>query len=223
MNNFVAFVSREAQQTPIGFIFITDEEIEKEYYPESEELTKELTGASRVVLFDHTVRRTRPRLIDDGPGKRQPYTLAHVDQTMKLKSATARVHRHLPTSDAPGLLKRRFQIINLWRPIQVPAIEWPLGLCDYRSVNPEADIFPVALIYPDREGETLTVKHNRNHKWKYVRRMTPDEIVLIKCFDSIQVGSVSLFSPHTAFHDPTTPEGAPRRQSIELCALVFYD
>ena len=31
-----------------------DEEIEKEYYPESIELIKELTGASRVVLFDHS-------------------------------------------------------------------------------------------------------------------------------------------------------------------------
>lgn len=34
--------------------FENDEIIEKEYYPESIELTKELTGASRVVVFDHS-------------------------------------------------------------------------------------------------------------------------------------------------------------------------
>jgi len=34
--------------------FQNDEEIEKEYYPESIELIKKLTGASRVVLFDHS-------------------------------------------------------------------------------------------------------------------------------------------------------------------------
>jgi hypothetical protein len=34
--------------------FETDEEIEKEYYPESVELIKKLTGASKVVLFDHS-------------------------------------------------------------------------------------------------------------------------------------------------------------------------
>ena len=34
--------------------FATDEEIYKEYYPESIELIKSLTGASRVVLFDHS-------------------------------------------------------------------------------------------------------------------------------------------------------------------------
>jgi len=42
-------------------------------------------------------------------------------------------------------------------------------------------------------------------------------------FDSIQDGSVAVYTPHTAFSDPTTPEGTPPRQSIELRALVFYD
>ncbi|TDL17574.1 hypothetical protein BD410DRAFT_883179 [Rickenella mellea] len=34
--------------------FADDAEIEKEYYPESVNLLKKLTGASRVVLFDHS-------------------------------------------------------------------------------------------------------------------------------------------------------------------------
>ncbi len=34
--------------------FSSDAEIEAEYYPESIELLKRLTGASRVVLFDHS-------------------------------------------------------------------------------------------------------------------------------------------------------------------------
>mgnify|MGYP006955278394 FL=1 len=77
-------------------------------------------------------------------------------------------------------MKKRFQIINLWRPIHVPALEWPLALCDYRSVNPEKDAIPVALIYPDREGETYGISYNPEHKWKYLKGMTPDEVVLIK-------------------------------------------
>ncbi|KAI5114891.1 hypothetical protein M0805_005001, partial [Coniferiporia weirii] len=58
--------------------FANDEEVEREYYPESIELLKKLTGASRVVLFDHTIRRRRPGEIDDGPQKRQPVPLVHV-------------------------------------------------------------------------------------------------------------------------------------------------
>jgi hypothetical protein len=41
--------------------------------------------------------------------------------------------------------------------------------------------------------------------------------------DSIQDGSVAVFTPHCAFQDPTAAEDAPMRQSIELRALVFYD
>ncbi|KAG6866314.1 hypothetical protein C0991_005781 [Blastosporella zonata] len=201
--------------------FTGDAEIEREYYPESIELIKKVTGASRVVLFDHTIRRHRPGQIDDAPDRRQPVAQAHVDQTTA--SSIARVHRHLPADEAPELLKHRFQIINLWRPISHSAIDWPLALCDYRSVDPKNDALPVALIYPDREGETYGIKYNPNQKWKYFYGVTPEEAIFIKCFDSIQDGSVAIFTPHTGFSDPTTPEGTQLRESIELRALVFYD
>jgi len=201
--------------------FDNEEEIVKEYYPETVELIKKLTGASRVELFDHTIRRRRPGQLEDGPDKRQPVSQVHVDQSAK--ASIARVHRHLPAKDAPKLLEARFQIINLWRPIHHPALDWPLALCDYRSVDLSREIVPVSLIYPDREGETLSVRYSEHHKWKYLHGMTPDEIVLIKCFDSIQDGSVSVFTPHSGFNDPTTPEGTPARESIEIRSRVFYD
>jgi hypothetical protein len=201
--------------------FTDDDEIAKEYYPEAEQYIKQFTGASRVVTFDHTIRRRRPGVVDDSPSKRQPVPLVHVDQTTE--SSVARVHRHLPESDAPELLKKRFQIINLWRPINHPALDWPLALCDYRSVDVKKDTFPVALVYPDREGETMGIRYSPDYKFKYFHGMTPEEFVLIKCFDSVQDGSVSIFTPHTAFEDPNTPAGTPPRESIELRALVFYD
>ncbi|KAG1835489.1 hypothetical protein EV424DRAFT_1524014 [Suillus variegatus] len=201
--------------------FLNDDEVEREYYPESIDLIKRVTGATSIVIFDHTIRRRRPGEVDDSPQKRQPVQLVHVDQTTA--SSIARVHRHLPPTEAPSLLRRRFQIINLWRPISHAAVDWPLALCDFRSVDYEKDLVPVALVYPDREGETFGVKYNPNHRWKYMKSMTPEEFVLIKCFDSVQDGSVARLTPHTGFQDPNTPEGAPLRESIELRALVFYD
>ncbi|RXW11367.1 hypothetical protein EST38_g14487, partial [Candolleomyces aberdarensis] len=97
------------------------------------------------------------------------------------------------------------------------------ALCDYRSIVPEADALPIALVYPDSEGETYGIVHNPDHKWKYLRGMTPEEALLIKCFDSVQDGSVAVFTPHTGFIDPSTPLDAPHRESIEVRALVFYD
>ncbi|KDQ53893.1 hypothetical protein JAAARDRAFT_161223 [Jaapia argillacea MUCL 33604] len=193
--------------------------IEREYYPESIEFIKEYTGANKVVIFDHTVRRRRPGDTENTPQKRQPVPRVHVDQTKA--SATARVHRHLPGDEAPSLVKRRFQIINLWRPIKNPAIDWPLAFCDYRSVDPNKDFVPTTHKYPDYDGETMAVKFNPSHRWKYIKGMTPDEFVLIKCFDSKE--GVAAFVPHTGFEDPSTPPDAPPRESIELRALVFYD
>ncbi|KAG2363237.1 hypothetical protein BDR07DRAFT_950973 [Suillus spraguei] len=208
------------REAPKHTSFLNDDEIKREYYPESIDLIKRITGATQVVIFDHTIRRRVPGL-DDNPQNRQPATRVHVDQTPG--AAIARVHRHLPPTEAPALLRRRFQIINLWRPISHPAEDWPLALCDFRSVDFEKELVPVALIYPDREGETFGVKYNPNHQWKYLKAMTPEEFVLIKCSDSIQDGSVARLTPHTAFQDPNTPEGAPPRESIELRTLVFYD
>lgn len=126
------------------------------------------------------IRRRRPNELDTDASKRQPVAQTHVDQTTA--SAIARVHRHLPAEDVPALLQKRFQIVNLWRPIFNTAIDWPLALCDYRSVEPENDTFPIALVYPDREGETLGVNYSPNHRWKYMYGMTPEEIVLIKWY-----------------------------------------
>ncbi|KAJ3935007.1 MAG: hypothetical protein NXY57DRAFT_913735 [Lentinula lateritia] len=200
--------------------FVDDDEIKAEYYPESAELIKKITGASRVVLFDHTIRRRIPGQADM-TGKRQPVREVHVDQTTS--SAIARVHLHLPSSEAPELLKHRFQIINLWRPISHPAFDLPLTLCDYRTVDKENDLVAVARISPERRGETYRVKYNPQHRWKYLKGMTPEEFVLIKCFDSTEDSGVSIFTPHTAFIDASAPEDILPRQSIELRALVFYD
>jgi len=135
-----------------------------------------LHRADLVVIV--AIRRRRPGDVENTPQKRQPVQGAHVDQTPK--SAEARVRRHLPEADVPELLKHRFQVINLWRPINHIALDHPLALADFRSVDPANDVLPVALVYPHMRGETYGVKYNPNLKFKYFKGMTPDEFVLIK-------------------------------------------
>ncbi|KAK7031595.1 hypothetical protein R3P38DRAFT_2522497 [Favolaschia claudopus] len=200
--------------------FSNPDDIVNVYYPEVIDLIKEWTGATKVVLFDHTVRRHRPDDPEESPEKRQPVYNVHCDQTPQ--SAVARVFRHLPEDEARELLKYRFQILNLWRPISHAAWDWPLGFCDSSSVTPETDLLPMTLKFPGGPGETYGVKHNPNHRWKYLRGMEPDECVLFKCFDSIKDEKVTTFNAHTGFADPSTPKDAPLRESIEMRALVFY-
>jgi NADP-dependent 3-hydroxy acid dehydrogenase YdfG len=49
-----------------------------------------------------------------------------------------------------------------------------------------------------------------------------DEVILRKIFDSREDGTARL-TAHTAFDHPRTREDAPRRRSIELRTLLFWE
>lgn len=232
-------------------LFTDDETVRTKYYAEVEELLKKThKGVSRVHIFDHTIRRRQK----DSP--RQPVQQVHVDQTPE--AVAVRVRRHLP-DEADELLNsgKRYQLINVWRPIENPATDFPLAVIDWRTTSP-GDFIPVDLMYPKRsdsvmddddrgkevkpsedsygsvenyevKGETMGVAENGQHKFYYMHGMTPEEVMLLKCYDSWGVGQpqgkegIAVRTPHTAFVDPQTPNDAPGRQSIEVRCLVFYE
>jgi hypothetical protein len=199
--------------------FRDDEEVRRVYYPLAEAFIRATLRADRVVIFDHTVRKHVEGAPDiRGAGPRQPATRVHVDQTVT--SGPNRVREHLP-GEADQLLQGRVQVINLWRPIRGPVRDTPLAMCDGQTVA-EGDLVASDLIYPNRHGETYSVRFNPEHRWFYFAEMTPDEAILLKCYDSATDGR-TRFAPHTAFVDPTTPADAPPRESIELRTLVFHE
>jgi hypothetical protein len=198
--------------------FFDEDEVRNVYYPEAERLIANTLGASRVFIFDHTVRRRVPGAGDRSAGApRQPSNRVHVDHTAT--SGPQRIRDFLG-EEAEELLKGRAQIINLWRPIRGPLRDAPLTVCDARSVAP-GDLVPSDLVYQDRVGETYGVTYNPDHRWFYVPEMRADEALLLKCFDSETDGR-ARFMPHTAFEDPTTPPGSLPRESIELRTMVFH-
>jgi hypothetical protein len=128
--------------------FYDEEEIASAYYPECERVIKEATGAARVVAFDHIVRNAAMSI--KGNTVKIPAKRVHDDYTVW--SAPQRV-RDLMGEEAEELLKHRFAIINLWRPIRGPVLESPLALCDAQSLS-EENLVASDLRYPDRTGET---------------------------------------------------------------------
>ncbi|CAK7225634.1 hypothetical protein SCUCBS95973_005932, partial [Sporothrix curviconia] len=107
-----------------------------------------------------------------------------------------------------------------WRPI-ITVYRDPLAVADARSVV-DAHLVEARVIYRDHERRTWSVKASPDHQWHYKHAQTPEEVMLIKCFDSIADGSVARRVPHSAFHDALYA-AAPPRESIEIRALVFYD
>ena len=198
--------------------FYDENEIRNVYYPAVQSFLQATLKADRVFIFDHTVRRRVEGAADvRGAGPRQPATRVHVDQTDL--SGRNRVREHLP-DEADELLKGRVQVINLWRPIRGPLLDSPLAMCDAQTLA-HGDLVASDLIYPGRNGETYSVKFNSGHRWLYFPKMTAEEALLLKCYDSATDGR-ARFAPHTAFVDPTTPADVPPRESIEVRTLVFH-
>ncbi|KAI0923127.1 hypothetical protein AcV7_005721 [Taiwanofungus camphoratus] len=208
---FVKHVSAEKE-------FVDEEAIQSAYYKEVEDILKKEAGAKRVFIFDHTIRRKPIDQRDPKSLLRGPVERVHIDQTFD--AAVKRVHHHLG-DEAEELLKGRVRIINVWRPIKNPVAHKPLAVSDWRYLDAGHDLVPVRHIYPDREGSTFSVRYNPNHQWYYLSSQTPDEVTLIKCYDS-EVDRARL-TAHTAFLDATSPPEAPHRESIEVRCLVFSD
>lgn len=197
--------------------FYDEAELEAVYYAEVEALVRRKTGASKVVVFDHTVR-TGNRAVERG--LRSPVQSVHNDYTEK--SGPQRVRDLLPPDEAAARLKKRFAQYNVWRNIAHDPVEtMPLGFVDAESIAPR-DLAVCDLVYADRTGEIYQGVYNADHQWHYFPAMTRDEAVLIKCYDSEKDGR-ARFSLHSAFDDPTSPPDARPRQSIEVRTLAFWD
>jgi hypothetical protein len=211
--DFVA--GQPAWTEPSGFT--DDASIQQHYYPEVEKLLLErVPGSRRVYVFDHTIRR---------PGtQRTPVLFTHVDQTPD--SAARRVRRHMPPEDVEALLQGRYRIINVWRTLNKGPLEKsPLAYAS-SATTPESDLFDVELRYDDGFiGVAASLKYSPGQKWYYASAMTPDERILLQCFDSEALkegsGVTGGRTPHTAFDDPRTREDAEERESIEVRTLVF--
>lgn len=196
--------------------FKDDSKIKEGYYKEVEELLKTITGAHKVVIFDHTIRRAIPGQVDK-PSSRGPVGRVHIDQTPWAGEERVRLHTG---DEADKLLKERVQIINVWRAINGVVEDHPLALADYRTLDWDNDLVPVTLKYENRDGETFGVKYSDKLRFYYKSGIDSDEVYLIKCYENKLDGRARL-TPHTAFTDPNTPDHSKPRESIEVRALVF--
>jgi hypothetical protein len=195
--------------------FLDPDEVKRVYYPEMEALIKAESGAKRVVVFDHTLRTA-----DDADREarkiREPVQRVHNDYTEW--SGPQRVRDVLP-QEAEALLKRRFAIVQTWRPIRHPVETFPLAIADATSLAP-ADLVISERRYPNRIGQTYAVTYNPGHRWFWFPRQRRNEAIVFKVYDSETDGR-ARWTAHTAFDDPTAQPGARPRESIEIRTLAF--
>ncbi len=198
--------------------FFDPDELAAVYYPEVEQLIKRVSGASRVVVFDHTLRSGDE---DEQSARkiREPVLWAHNDYTEW--SGPQRVREILP-DEAAELLSHRFAIIQVWRAIAQPIQSNPLAIVDARSVSP-ADLIKAERRYPAPGRRDVSA------------RLQPSASLVLLSAHAARRGAgvqglrladatAAPDSHRTArFVDPTTPAGAPPRQSIEVRTLAFFE
>jgi hypothetical protein len=198
--------------------FIDAAQRERVYDPEVQALVKQVSGASDVVVFDHTIR-----VSDDESqrvsGARPTVKGVHNDYTEE--SAPRRLREIVGDAEAERRMKKRFAIVQVWRPIRGPVLVDPLGICDGRSI-PREGFIRVERRYPYRTGEVYHIAHNPSHRWFWFPRMTRDEALVFKVFDSDET-KPSRFTAHSAFDDPGSPPDAAPRESIETRTFAFFD
>ena len=196
------------------------EAVSRIHLREIEELVRKLSGASQVVVTGSGILRFGERSADCGQYfNSYPARFIHVDisdPTARAFAARARPHA------GPA---RRFAHYNVWRAISEPPQDVPLAVCDARSVA-AADLVTADAVFdakdaPEWSFEGLVMRHNPAHRWCYFSAMTRDEALVFKTNDSDPREPHCV--PHSAFDDPTCPDGVPPRASIEMRAVAFWD
>ena len=243
-----------------GLDFFHHHQVVQEYYGECAQVVQEATSAPHVFAFDHNIRSASgeksKRRIAGGQQVQGPAHLVHGDYTLTSAPDRLRQLADPPSGNdtlrsvldegrslvEPEMVARaldeggRFAIINVWRNIEHEAVAThPLALCDAQSVRPE-DLVVFEIHYQDRVGENYFAKCAPRHSWYYYPKMTRDEALLIKQWDSAGLLAQShgaradasdgrapcTFSFHSAFEDSSTPPDAPDRWSIEVRCVVLY-
>jgi len=197
--------------------FYDEEEVRSVYYPEIERLVKEMTGAAKVLIFDHTLRAA-----DDATREQKqvgaPVRNVHNDYTEW--SGPQRVRDLLPADEAAERFQHRFAVVQVWRPINKPVQSSPLAIADARSLSNE-DLIATERRYPDRIGEIYHITFNPDHRWVYFPNMERNEALVFKTYDCGKAGR-ARWTAHAAFDDPMSPPDAPARESIEVRSLAFF-
>ncbi|MEQ1714371.1 MAG: CmcJ/NvfI family oxidoreductase [Hyphomicrobium sp.] len=208
----------ELKPFPALFTHYNDEEaVKRDFYPQIVDFVARNTGAKRVVIFDHTIRKRLPADLSAQTTTQRPAVLlVHADYTEK--GAIQRVRDIVP-EEADDLLKGRVAFYNVWKSLYAPVEELPLAMCDVTTA-PDDDLLTMELKYKERTGEIFVMRHSPKHKWYYFPKMPADQALLLKTFDTD--AKRARFMSHSAFEDPTTPPGAPKRESIEVRTMAFF-
>lgn len=207
--------------------FTNKAEVDAVYLDEVVDFVRERTGADEVAPRGWVLRRSAA----PAENASQPQAaLVHIDYGPEGAAMTApRVYAE-QFPDGPGY--RRAVATSFWRVFSPPPQDWPLAVCDFRSLRDDEGV-PNQLYFVDKvpddpfaevdESKMITsgseFRFNPDHVWWYFPEMTRDEILFFVFHDSDHSRAWRVL--HSAFRDPTVDTDVPRH-SIEVRSFSFF-
>ncbi|OKL57227.1 hypothetical protein UA08_07379 [Talaromyces atroroseus] len=195
--------------------FYDRNQVIERYIPQAIDLYKKVFGDVDEVYIFHWQMVSKLRSTAQQRKLREQNKDVHVDQT---QSEVERHVRNLLPDRAEYLLKGRVRNVNMWRPVRGPVQNWPLAVCDSRSVSAEKYV-EFDRILPKGNMTARMVLEHPTLKWHYLSQQQPDEAIIFKCTDSHE--GVAKCVPHASIELPNTNSGTPARESIEIRAYLF--
>ncbi|RWA09520.1 hypothetical protein EKO27_g5577 [Xylaria grammica] len=202
--------------------FDDESKVKAIYYPEiTSQFCRLFPHFSHVEVLGHLRRKNRPVPTTPQPAGGEepcfpaPITVAHLDYT----TAGARVAMRELLGEKPHLLSKHVSIINVWRVTKGPNEDWPLALCDFRTVRQEdAEVSDV--IHRDIVGESMRLYFHPAQRWHFLANQDVTEVTIFRNADTSERNLPIAF--HTAFENPYA-DPDKLRESIEVRLACFYD
>jgi hypothetical protein len=212
------------------------DEVAQVHHAEAEALAKQMTGADVALVSSHIKRNP-----DETRRHQQlsPITFVHSDfaaghdgiirrtYTAENLGAMAAMARHgVTAADVEGAA--RIVILQFWRNVGPPKMDFPLAFCDARTVAVDETIAIHVENYAGTGAtfDALAVRAPADpdaHAWYAFPELEAHEAVAFRTYDSDRVAAGDVwFTPHSAFRDPEVEPGRPARASIELRATCAF-
>jgi len=168
------------------------------------------------------IEKSDPTHPEYGPGiKKGPAGRPHADfDPHVIANFLSNVQPRLAEHIGSG---KRWQIIGVWRPLKLVQRD-PLAVLDAMTVQ-EGDFVSVPRVYGAGKLSSTSIMKKGDagrHRWYYLPEQRPDEVLLLKHFDSWEKEGLVIRCAHTAFSLPGT-DNLPPRESLEMRAFVGYD
>ena len=199
---------------PTVMDFSDENAVKSSYYSEIEQLTRDVSGADEVFITNHLVRT------EDKSNFNNAYArFLHCDYSLEdprsasLKSLES---RNLKRADYETA---NFAWYNSWQPFDHEARANPLAVIDATTLA-DKDIVDYYYTGNNASNRSSMPLFNPHHELWYFDRMRTDEVLFIKQLDTREGHAQAC--PHTSFDDPSVPENAPPRRSIEVRMLAVF-